>query len=63
MPWYMDPSTACADCQRVEGCLRDVERFLGMHQGIIGDYLLEAWFLLINAIYLFMVRVGSRGYP
>ena len=46
MPWYMDPSTACVDCQRGEGCLRDVERFHCMHQRIIGDYLLEAWFLL-----------------
>ena len=56
MPWYMDPSTACVDCQRGEGCPRDVEWFHHMHQRIISEYLLEAWFLLINGIFLFMAR-------
>ena len=61
MPWYMDPSTACVDCQRGEGCSRDVERFHRMHQRIIGDYLLEAWFLLMNGIFLFMARELGLG--
>ena len=61
MPWYMDPSTACVDCQRGEGCPRDVERFHRMHQRIIGDYLLEAWFLLMNGIFLFMARELGLG--
>ena len=61
MPWYMDPSTACVDCQRGQGCPRDVGRFHRMHQRIIGDYLLEAWFLLMNGIFLFMVRELGLG--
>ena len=61
MPWYMDPSTACVDCQRGEGCPRHVERFHHMHQRIIGDYLLEAWFLLMNGIFLFMARELGLG--
>ena len=61
MPWYMDPSTACVDYQRGEGCRRDVERFHCMHQRIIGDYLLEAWFLLMNVIFLLMARELGLG--
>ena len=61
MPWYMDPSTACVDCQRGKGCPRDVERFHRMHQRIIGDYLLEAWFLLMNGIFLFTARELGLG--
>ena len=61
MPGYMDPSTACVDCQRGKGCPRDVERFHRMHQRIIGDYLLEAWFLLMNGIFLFMARELGLG--
>ena len=56
MPLYMDPSTACVDCQCGEGCPRDVERFHRMHQRIIGECLLVALFLLINGIFLFMAR-------
>ena len=40
MPWYMDPSTARADCQRGEGYPNDVEQFHRWHQWIFGDDLL-----------------------
>ena len=56
MPRYMDPSTACVDCQRSEGCPRDVEQFHCMHQRISGDYLLEAWFPLMNGFCLLTAR-------
>ena len=61
MPWYMDPSTDCVDYLRGEGCPRDVERFHCMHQRIIGECLLEAWFLLMNGIFLFMARELGLG--
>ena len=32
-----------------------------MHQGIFDDYLLEAWDLLMNGIYLFMARELGLG--
>ena len=51
MPLYMDPSTACVDCQCGKGCPRDVERFHCMHPRISGDYFLEAWFLFMNGIF------------
>ena len=54
MPWYMDPSTSCVDCQCGEECPRDVERFHCMHQRICGDYLREALFLLMDGIFLFV---------
>ena len=56
MPWYMNPSIAYVDCQCGEGCLRDVESFHSIHQRIIGDYLFEAWFLLMNGIFLSIAR-------
>ena len=46
---------------RLPACPRDVERFHCMHQRNSGDYLLEAWFLLMNVVFLLIV--GSRWYP
>ena len=47
---------------RLPACPRDVERFHCMHQRISGDYLLEAWFLLMNVVFLFMAReLGLSG--
>ena len=58
MPWYMDPTTACVDCQRNEGTGADLERFQPGHQRT----LLRAWVLVINGIFLFLpgyVGLGS----
>ena len=37
MPWYMDPTTACVDCQRNKGTGADLKRFHPGHQRIIGE--------------------------
>ena len=61
MPWYMDPTTACVDCQRNEGTGADLERFHPGHQRIIGETLLRAWVLVMNRIFLFLARDLGLG--
>ena len=61
MPWYMDPTTACVDCQRNEGTGADLERFHPGHQRIIGETLLRAWVLVMNGIFLFLARDLGLG--
>ena len=41
MPWYMDPTTACVDCQLNEGTGADLEWFVPGHQRVIGETLLK----------------------
>ena len=63
MPWYMDPSTACVDCQRNEGTGLDLNRFHPGHQRVVGETLLQAWVLLMNGIFLFMTKNLGLGSP
>ena len=59
MPWYMDPTTACLDCQRNEDTGADLERFHPGHQRFVGETLLRAWVLVMNGIFLFLA--GDLG--
>ena len=52
MPWYMDPTTACVDCQRNEGTGADLKLFHPGHQRVIGEILLTACVLVMNGIFL-----------
>ena len=61
MPWYMDPSTACVDCQLCEGTGGDLERFHLGHQWVVGKSLFQAWFLLMNRIFLFLAKELGLG--
>lgn len=54
LPWYVNPSTACIDCQISEGTGSQLTIFHGKHQLIGGDVLLQAWFLLMNGLFLFI---------
>lgn len=40
MPWFMNPVTACIDCQTYEGCGKQLSRFHGRHQLISGEALI-----------------------
>ena len=58
LPWYFYPSTACSDCLKSEGdgdTLRRFHRNFG-HGVISGESLLQAWFLLMNGVFLFIMR-------
>ena len=61
MPWYMDPSTACVDCQLCEGTGGDLERFHPGHQWVARESLFQAWFLLMNGIFLFLAKELGLG--
>ena len=61
IPWYMSPATACVDCQTAEGRGRELAHYHERHQQIIGDRLLQAWFLLMNGIFLFIVQELGLG--
>lgn len=54
IPWYMNPATACADCQLSEGTERELRTFHGPHQKFSTDLLIQAWFWLVNGVFLFI---------
>lgn len=60
MPWYMSPLYACVDCHYA-GDVQDLTRFHGNHRRFHGDYLMRAWFLLVNGFFLLISR--SLGLP
>ena len=63
MPWNMDPTTACVDCQRNEGTGLDLNRCNPGHQRVVGETLLQAWVHLMNGLFLFMTRNLGFGFP
>lgn len=61
MPWFMNPVTACIDCQTSEGCGKQLSRFHGRHQLISGEALIQAWFLLMNGMFIFIYQRLGLG--
>ena len=54
LPWYVNPTVACVDCHRAKSSKQS--KFHTDHQSICGESLLQAWFLLINGIFHFVIR-------
>ena len=61
MPWYMDPSTTCVDCQISEGRGSEFGRFHAMHQHLVGGPLIQAWFFLMNGVFWFLTEELGLG--
>ena len=64
VPWYMNPSTACIDCQRSESGDTQLRTFHPGHEGFSGEANLGIWFLLVNGIFLFIsqsLELASLG--
>lgn len=61
VPWYLDPSTACVDCQKSEGYGGQLLRFHRRHQLFGGELMMQAWFLLMNGVFLFIGRELGLG--
>ena len=59
LPWYLNPVTACHDCMVSEGNGAVRRRFHGNHGGIVGGAALQAWFLLMNGVFYFIM--GELG--
>lgn len=63
LPWYLDPTTACVDCHMSAGAGRDLQAVHGGHQLFRGESLLQAWFLLMNGLFLFLSQGLGLGSP
>ena len=63
LPWYLNPVSSCADCLKSEGDRYTTDRFhLGRgHGGIVGELLLQAWFLLMNGVFYFIMQELGLG--
>lgn len=61
LPWFINPVSACADCQVSEGCGSSRNCFHGRHRAITGD-LVEAWCLRMNGLFHYLAqRVGLES--
>ena len=63
LPWYMNPATSCVDCHMSAGKERELQNIHGRHQLFCGEYLLQAWFLLLNDFFLFISQELGLGSP
>lgn len=63
LPWYLNPATACVDCHMSAGTGRDLRSVHGRHQLFTGDAILQAWFLLMNGLFLFLSQEMGLGSP
>ena len=63
MPWYMNPATSCVDCHMSAGNERELQNIHGQHRLFSGEYLLQAWFLLMNGMFLFLSQGLGLGSP
>ena len=54
----MHPATSCGDCLKSEGNENTIQRFHRDrgHGGVTGDSMLQAWFLLMNGVFFFIMR-------
>ena len=59
LPWYLNTVTACHDCMVSKGNGAVRRRFHGNHGGIVEDAALQAWFLLTNGVFYFIM--GELG--
>ena len=63
LSWYMNPVTACSDCLKSKGDGDDLQRFHRRYgHGVIGgESLLQAWFLLMNGVFLIIMQEVGLG--
>ena len=63
LPWYMNPVTAFSDCLKSKGDGDDLQRFHRRYgHGVIGgESLLQALFLLMNGVFLFIMPEVGLG--
>ena len=59
----MNPVTACSDCLKSGGDGDDLQRFHRKYRhGVIGGKsLLQAWLLLVNGVFLFIMQEFGLG--
>ena len=63
LPWYLNPATSCVDCHMSAGNVRELRDVHGRHQLFSGESLLQAWFLLLNGLFLFISQEMGLGSP
>ena len=62
LPWYVNPTTSCVDCHVSAGNARELQNMNGRHRLFSGEHLLQAWFLLLNGLFLFISQeIGLRS--
>ena len=61
MPWYLNPATSCVDCHMSTGNKGELQNIHGQHRFFTGEYLLQAWFLLMNGMLLFLSQGLGLG--
>ena len=59
----MNPATSCIDCHMSAGNERELRNVHGQHQLFSGQGLLQAWFLLVNGMFLFISQEMGLGSP
>ena len=59
----MNPATSCIDCHMSAGNERELRNVHGQHQLFSGQSLLQAWFLLVNGMFLFISQEMGLGSP
>ena len=63
MPWYMNPATSCLDCHMSAGNELELQNIHEQHRLFSGEYLLQACFLLMNGMFLFLNQGLGLGSP
>ena len=63
LPWYVNPTTSCVDCHVSAGNARELQNMHGRHRLFSGEHLLQAWFLLLNGMFLFISQEMGLGSP
>ena len=63
LPWFMNLATSCIDCHMSAGNERELRNVHGQHQLFSGQSLLQAWFLLVNGMFLFISQEMGLGSP
>ena len=59
VPWFMNPVTACVDCQTSEGCGKQLNRFF--MAGISREALIQAWIQLMIRLFIFIYERLDLG--
>ena len=63
LPWYVNPTTSCVDCHVSAGNARELQNMHCRHRLFSGEHLLQAWFLLLNGMFLFISQEMGLGSP
>ena len=65
LPWFMNPTVACSDCLKSEGDNSALNRnhLYHGHRGIVGEEYLQAWCLLMNGMFYFIMQeLGLKSF-